>query len=390
MSVRAPNLSVDDAVAVLSSFGISAPSPAPENGTGSSVIALKPVSSGLIHDTYEVSVASSATSTEAESNKTSYIIQRFNRRVFHDAEAVCANASRIAEFIRASDPGYLIVVPLRRADYADSYIAEHGDSSYRVFPYVPESWTSSTVDSIALAAAAARAFARLTKKLSGFDASVLHVPIPSFHDLMLRYDQFEAAVASAATSFPDRLGQSSEAIEYLRSQHHIVDAYADMLCDPDFKVRVMHHDTKISNVLFDARTDEALCVIDLDTVMPGYVISDVGDMIRTYCCSASEESADFENLGFKDEVYFAIARAYAEEMGDELSESEKNSFIYAGKFMIYMQALRFLSDYLQGDVYYGCKYPEQNFIRACNQIALLKQLIKAEPFLRENINGEVL
>jgi thiamine kinase-like enzyme len=352
---------------------------------------VKQVSSGLIHDTYEVSLDSAAKSCDSSSSsKSTYIVQRFNRKVFQDAEAVCRNAVKLAAFIHKSDPDYTIITPLSTIEDIGSYVAEHEGHSYRVFPFVAESRTARTVDTPSLAAAAARAFARLTKKLSAFDASSLHLPIPNFHNLILRYDQFQDAVNSATASFPDRLGESSELVAFLRSQHSLVEAYGDMLCDPDFKVRVMHHDTKISNVLFDARSDEALCVIDLDTVMPGYVVSDVGDMIRTYCCSQSEESADFEGLGFKDEIYFAIARAYAEEMGDELSETERNSFIFAGKYMIYMQALRFLTDYLQGDIYYGSAYPAQNLVRAGNQVALLKQLIKAEPFLRENINGEVL
>lgn len=113
-------------------------------------------------------------------------------------------------------------------------------------------------------------------------------------------------------------------------------------------------------------------------------------MIRTYCSSVSEEESDFSKIDFRDDIYYAIINGYSSEMDELLSENEKECFIFAGKFMIYMQALRFLTDYLLDDVYYGAKYPDHNFVRAGNQIELLKRLITREPFLRENRFKEIL
>src|SRR5437762_4451273 len=126
--------------------------------------------------------------------------------------------------------------------------------------------------------------------------------------------------------------------------------YQLLLTSKEFKMRVTHDDTKISNVLFN-ENGKAICVIDLDTVMPGYFISDVGDMMRTYLSPVSEEEKDFDKIIIRDDFYKAIVDGYAKEMNDELTEVERKHFFYSGQFMIYMQALRFLTDHLNDDAY---------------------------------------
>ena len=125
--------------------------------------------------------------------------------------------------------------------------------------------------------------------------------------------------------------------------------------------------------MFDG-AGKGLCVIDLDTVMPGYFISDVGDMMRTYLCPVSEEEKDFSKINIRKNFYDAIVNGYLSEMGSELGEVEKQYFHYACEFMIYMQAIRFLTDHLNDDIYYGAKYEGHNFVRAGNQITLLERL----------------
>ena len=165
-------------------------------------------------------------------------------------------------------------------------------------------------------------------------------------------------------------------IVFIEQQKNILKEYDQ--CKKDFKIRCMHHDCKISNVLFD-KDDIGLCVIDLDTLMPGYFISDVGDMMRTYLSAANEDERDLSKIKVRKEFYDAIVKGYLSEMGAELSGFEKEQFHFAGKFMIYMQAIRFLTDYINNDIYYGSKYETQNFERAANQVTLLKQLIEFNP-----------
>ena len=126
--------------------------------------------------------------------------------------------------------------------------------------------------------------------------------------------------------------------------------------------------------------NKGMCVIDLDTLMPGYFVSDVGDMMRTYLSPVSEEEKDFSKIAVRDEYFAAIVEGYLGQLNDELSEEEKDHFVYAGKFMIYMQAIRFLADYLANDTYYKISYPKQNLNRAKNQLILLEKL---EHFLKK-------
>jgi Ser/Thr protein kinase RdoA (MazF antagonist) len=237
-----------------------------------------------------------------------------------------------------------------------------------MFPFITNSHTIDMVEKPQQAYEAAKQFGRFTKFLSGFDASVLKITLPDFHNLTLRYQQFEMALE---TGNPERIKQSTGLIPAIKQNKRIVDEYNS--CKEKFTIRVTHHDTKISNVLFDVK-EHGLCVIDLDTVMPGYFISDVGDMMRTYLCPVSEEEKDFSKIIIRKEFYDAIVAGYLSEMGAELTDIEKQYFHYAGEFMIYMQAIRFLTDHLNDDSYYGAKYEGHNFVRAGNQITLLQRL----------------
>jgi Ser/Thr protein kinase RdoA (MazF antagonist) len=203
--------------------------------------------------------------------------------------------------------------------------------------------------------------------------------LPDFHNLPLRYRQFQKAATHGNSG---RIQQAAPSIQFLEANRSIVTVSDNISKDPSFRQRVTHHDTKISNVLFN-KDDKGLCVIDLDTVMPGYFISDVGDMLRTYLSPVNEEEKDFSKIRIRTSYFKAIAEGYLSEMNDELSETEKDHFIYAGKFMIYMQALRFLTDYLNDDIYYGSKYEGHNLVRAKNQIVLLGKLIAKEAELND-------
>jgi Ser/Thr protein kinase RdoA (MazF antagonist) len=166
----------------------------------------------------------------------------------------------------------------------------------------------------------------------------------------------------------------------LLSKSYIVEVFRKIKADPLFRTRVTHHDTKISNVLFDA-SGKGICVIDLDTLMPGYFISDLGDMMRTYLSPVSEEEKDTAHIFIRDDFYQAILEGYMDEMKDELTDKEKDHSFYSALFMTYMQALRFLTDYLKMDQYYHPSYPEHNLVRAGNQSILLQRMLEREKIL---------
>lgn len=319
-----------------------------------------PFGSGLINYTWKVTVADSA-----------YILQRINDVVFKEPGAIAHNISLIANYLKQQHPQYFFVAPRHTVD-GEEMIFLKGEGYFRVFPFVARSHSKDVVANAAQAYEAAAQFGRFTGRLSGLDVSRLKTTIPHFHNLGLRYQQF---LQSLQSGDKERFHQSKHLIAQLMSHAHIVDAYHRLKQNPHFKIRVTHHDTKISNVLFDDN-DKGLCVIDLDTVMPGYFISDVGDMIRTYISPVSEEETDFNKIEVRDDFYNAVVQGYCSGMKDALTAEEGAHVFYAGTFMIYMQALRFLTDYLNNDVYYGARYEGHNFIRAGNQCVLLTRLIE--------------
>ena len=258
-----------------------------------------------------------------------------------------------------------------------NYVKQDNDY-YRLFPFIENACSVDTVTDPSLAFEASRQFGEFTGLLSAFDPSLLHITLPDFHNLALRFRQFDDALQHGNKK---RIAQTESGIRFLNDQQAIVEEFEVIKNHPDFKLRVVHHDAKINNVLFDGRNYQGLCVIDLDTVMPGYYISDVGDMLRTYICPVSEEEQDFSKIKIREEYFREIAKGYFSEMQYRLSESEKLYFVYAGKFAIYMQALRFLTDYINNDKYYSIKYEDHNLVRANNQIMLLKKYLEKEEML---------
>jgi thiamine kinase-like enzyme len=203
------------------------------------------------------------------------------------------------------------------------------------------------------------------------DIKTLKITLPDFHNLSLRYQQFTDALKQVDTQ---RIADMKKAIGYLQSNQWIVEKYENFIQHAESKLSVTHHDTKISNVLFknENGVEKAICVIDLDTVMPGYFISDIGDMCRTFLCTVSEEEANLDLIKVDPLKWQALQAGYLGHMENELSSFELDHVFFGGQFMIYMQALRFLTDHLNKDVYYGAKYEGQNKVRALNQIRLLE------------------
>jgi len=297
-----------------------------------------------------------------------YILQRVNTTIFKNPNSIAHNIRLISNYLRDEFPDYLLPTPMYTLGGED-LIWDDG-KCYRLVPFVNDSRTVNVVENPAQAYAAASAFGKFTRILSGLNSDLLEETLPHFHDLSHRYEEFKLVLEAA---LPQRKKKASEVISFVLKNTGVIEKYNVMIKDAAFKKRITHHDTKINNVLFD-RNDSVLCVIDLDTVMPGYFISDLGDMIRTYVCPVSEEERDCEQIEVRQDYLQAIVQGYLSEMESELSPIEKQYFVYSGLFMIYMQAMRFLSDYLNNDHYYGAKYEGHNLIRALNQATLFTRL----------------
>ena len=311
-----------------------------------------------------------------------YILQKVNSDIFSSPTDIAINIKAIGDFLHINYPDYFFVGLLPTIT-GEAVCNMNDNSSYRLFPFVKDSVTYNALNNPMLAYEAAVQFGRFASCLSHFPVNNLHIPLPDFHNIGLRYTQFESALKNGDS---DRISEADESIGFLKGNYDIVADFEKIKQNPNFKIRVMHHDTKVNNVLFD-KGNKGLCVIDLDTVMPGYFMSDVGDMMRTYLSPVSEEEKDFSLIEIREDYFKAILDGYMTEMKNVLSNDELKHFVYAGKFLIYMQALRFLTDYLQKDIYYGSQYPGHNFIRAKNQIVLLKRLIEKEEVLQEMVEN---
>ncbi len=340
-------------------------------GLTDNTLKMEAFGSGLINRTWKITTAEGV-----------YILQRVNDLVFKEPEDIAYNINLAASYLQQHHPEYKFVAPVVSNDGATLvYVKDEG--FFRMFPFVEGSFSKDVVETAEQAFEAAEQFGRFTKLLSGLDIHQLRMTIPSFHDLTLRYQQFMMALEQGNKQ---RIKECDSLIKKLVQYSTIAEEYKRITENPEFKLRVTHHDTKISNVLFDAHA-KGLCVIDLDTVMPGYFISDVGDMMRTYLSPVSEEEQDYNKIEVREDFYKAIVRGYYNEMQHELTDTEKNAFFYAGEFMIYMQAIRFLTDHLNDDVYYSAKYPGHNYNRAMNQAILLDRLIEKEDSLTRLLKG---
>jgi len=327
-------------------------------GIASEQSAVEPLVSGLINKTWKVSSAGH-----------DYILQRINHFVFKKPYDVATNIRLVDDYLAQHHPDYLFVAPVKTLNN-EEMVYDETEGYFRMFPYIKGSHTISVVATPDQAYEAASQFGKFARLLSNFDAEKLHDTIPDFHNLTLRYNQFTDATQRGNA---ERIKHCAAAIDDARKHLHIVEQFETIRRSTGIKRRVMHHDTKISNVLFDEH-GKGLCIIDLDTVMPGYFISDMGDMMRTYLSPASEEVKDFDKIEVRDDFFRAIVHGYISSMGNELMPDERKLVLYSGQFLIYMQAIRFLADYCNNDTYYGAQYEDHNYVRACNQFILLKRL----------------
>jgi thiamine kinase-like enzyme len=343
-------------------------------GFDESDLSVKLFGNGLINHTWKIIYAGRE-----------FLLQKINQQVFSRPQDIMDNCRLLDSYFKRNHPGYLFVAPLPALNQ-NNYVVDAENNMYRLFPFVINSHSFNTVPGPDLAFEAAKQFGQFTRLLSHFDPAGLHTTLPDFHNLSLRYVQYQQVLEKAASV---RLENSSEIISFLNSRNDIVSRFEDAVNNNSFEQRVIHHDAKINNVLFDIGTNKALCVIDLDTVMTGYYISDVGDMLRTYLSPAGEEESNLNEIQIREDYFREIVRGYLSEMQPVLSKKEIGYFVYAGEFAIYLQAIRFITDYLNNDRYYQIKYPGQNLVRANNQVTLLKRYIEKEKRLEEILDNHL-
>ena len=346
---------------------------------GGAVTDLKVCGNGHINSTYIVTVE----------NGRRYILQILNTAIFKDPTGVMNNIAAVTDHIRKglaeagedTERGTMKVILTRDGD--KGYTDEEG-RFWRAYDFVEGTVCRLTVDSPETFARVGEAFGDFQRRLSDFDASKLIESIPNFHNTKKRYDDFLAAVERDAVG---RAELVRDEIQFITDRAEKCSLIVDALESGDLPLRVTHNDTKLSNILLDETTEEAVCIIDLDTVMPGSALYDFGDSIRTGAASAAEDEPDLEKVHFLPEMFKAYAKGFIKGTGGALTERELQMLPDGGYIITLEQAIRFLGDYLDGDTYYHTDYPDHNLVRARTQLKLVAETEECMEELKEFVKG---
>ncbi len=308
-----------------------------------------------------------------------YILQRINDRVFKDVPALMDNIARVTAHVArgvaaaAASAGAparraLTLVPAR--DGRPYHRDEHG-GWWRCYVFIEGARTHDIIEHPRQAREAARAFGGFQQLLVDLPGGRLHETIPFFHDTRRRFDALRRAIENDAQG---RAGAIAEDIAFALARESMVDALLDLQARGEIPERVTHNDTKLNNVMIDDATGEGVCVIDLDTVMPGLALCDFGDMVRSATNAAAEDERDLARVHARLPVFEALVEGYLSAARSFLNEAEIARLAFSGRLITFEIGMRFLTDHLEGDVYFKIKRPGHNLDRARNQFALLRSL----------------
>jgi hypothetical protein len=330
---------------------------------------LEPFGNGHINRSYRFSSGTGSPSRR-------FLLQRLNTHVFPEPRLVMENVARVTAHLGSAlrssglpdlSRRTLTLVPTR--DAALWHRDEAGDW-WRLFRFIEDARVCDHPTTPELVVRAGAAYGKFQRELSDWAGARLHETIPGFHDTPARLAAFEAVVAS------DRVGCAAEAaaeIAAIRDQAALAGALLEPYRRREIPERIVHNDAKLANVLLDAATGEALAVVDLDTVMPGLSLYDFGDMARSMTTEAAEDEPDLSRVFVRTDLFAALANGYLREAGGFLNGRERSLLVTSARVITFEQALRFLTDHLDGDRYYRTERPDQNLDRARAQLALLRE-----------------
>ena len=305
-----------------------------------------------------------------------YTLQHINSYVFKDPHAVMRNIERVTEHIRSTlvsngiDPHRRVLELVPTRDGQTLYVDPKG-GFWRAYIFISEATPYNMPQKPVHVFETGRAFGEFQKLLSNFPAEDLNETIPNFHNTTRRFYTF---VASVAEDRAGRARQVDDEIEFMFDHRRLMNSIVSRLESGELQPRVTHNDTKINNVLIDDATDKAICVIDLDTVMPGSSLYDYGDAIRFCANTAAEDEPDVSRISLDMEKVRLFTEGFLSEVKGFLPDSEVRLLPLGALVITCELAMRFLTDYIDGDLYFKVSYPEHNLVRARAQIALLKDM----------------
>ena len=342
---------------------------------------VKPFGNGHINDTYAVTCAS-------EGGVRRYILQKLNSRVFPHPTALMNNFAAVTAYLRpiikkeGGDPDRECLKVIPTVQGAAYYVDGEGEV-WRMTQLIENTDAYLVAENSAMFEDAGRAFGLFIKRLEGFDAASLIEVIPDFHNTVKRYENLEKAVAA------DKAGRASgvkDLIDFARARKDKTSVIVSALKEGKIPLRVTHNDTKLNNVLIETATQKAICVIDLDTVMPGSLLYDFGDAIRVGCSTAEEDEKDLSKVNFDRENFVAFTRGFMRGLGDNLTINEEKLLPTGAILMTFECGMRFLTDYLEGDVYFKTAYPEHNLVRCRTQFKLVEEMEKSLDFMQKTVD----
>lgn len=308
-----------------------------------------------------------------------YVIQKVNPNVFKDIDRLMDNIFSVTSYLRKEikkngGDENRETLHFIKTKTGEKYYRDSKGDCYRAYIYVSDSVSYNSVDSPELFAQSGVAFGRFQRLLANFPANTLYETIPNFHNTQFRYEnEFLQAVNADAAG---RVNECPEEIEFVHSRKEYCPRFVDLIKESKLPLRVTHNDTKLNNVMFDAFSSKAICVIDLDTVMPGLALYDFGDSIRFGANTAEEDEPDLDKVSIDLNYFRAYAEGFLSEAGESLTQCEKDNLAFSALLMTFECGMRFLTDYLNGDTYFKIAYPKHNLVRARNQFALVADMEK--------------
>ena len=340
-------------------------------GFGPQCSYVKPFGEGHINETYAVYMPG-----PEGTDVPRYVLQRVNIHVFKNPAQVMENIFSVTEYLREvirKEGGDLDRETLSyiKTKSGDTYFEDADGQPWRCLHYVPNSICHQTVEEPQQFYQSARSFGHFLKQLGDYPAEDLYETIPRFHDTVKRFRDFSEAVRK---DVKNRAGQCREEIDFALAREADCGVLMKQLQEGVLPLRVTHNDTKLNNILFDADTDQGLCIIDLDTIMPGLAANDFGDSIRFGASTAEEDEPDLSKVHFDIHLYELYVKGYLEMAREVLTPAEIDSLPWGARLMTLECGMRFLADYLQGDVYFKTAYPEHNLVRARTQFRLVKEM----------------
>lgn len=334
---------------------------------------------GNVNKTYRVNFL------QEDGKRKSYIVQAVNTYVFKNPVQVMSNIDLVTEHIHAKAPKKRVLHFHHTADRKTYLMDDKG--FWRLFNYIPSN-TYNTTDNLDIIRNTGEAFGQFQMMLSDFDASSLYETIPDFHNTPKRYEQL---VADAQADPKGRLAEARPEYDWLLSVREQACRLTNLHEQGLLPLRVTHNDTKINNVLFDPDTDDALVVIDLDTVMPGLVGHDFGDAIRFAANYVEEDSPHADQAGINLDIFRTFTQGFLKPTAHALTELEIATLPLSCLVLTCELSVRFLDDYLLGDPYFKINYPSHNLVRARCQIALAKDMLakmeQMEQIVRECLHA---